>query len=131
MPRPKKKLVITPEQYVGDLAALGHSKAEIARLLDIDPHTLDSRFSKEYAKGREVGKQKLRSKLVSLALGGNVTCLIFACKNLCGMSDKVSQEISTPDGQPFVIDDARTKLHGLLSGIASRQPAAGDSGSAQ
>ncbi len=64
MARPKKEIPpVSPEQMVFNLAILGHSKAEIARLLDIDPHTLESRFSTEYAKGKETGKQKLRAKL--------------------------------------------------------------------
>lgn len=131
MARPKKEIPpVSPEQMVFNLAILGHSKAEIARLLDIDPHTLESRFSTEYAKGKETGKQKLRAKLMSMALAGNVSCLIFALKNLAGFSDKVSTELSGPEGSPIQVDDARNKLAGLLSGIAAKQPAPSDPGAA-
>lgn len=124
MPRPKKQIKITPEQYIADLAALGHSKAEIARLLDISVDTLDRRYAAIYAKGREAGKSKIRRKLIDTALAGNVVALIFLAKAMLGLKETSAVELSGPEGSPLQITNARERLSSFLDGISARQPAA-------
>jgi len=36
---------------------------------------------------------KIKEKITTLALGGNVTLLIFAAKNLCGWADRIENKI--------------------------------------
>ena len=122
------------EQLVADLAGLGHSKNEVAILLGINPHLLDSRFLKEFTEGKERGKSKLRVKLVAMANAGNTQAMIFALKNLCGMSDRSALELTGANGGPIqhtdlsrFTDEQLTQFEALLA-IADTQPAASPGG---
>jgi hypothetical protein len=133
--RPPKKIEPDVATLVADLAGLGHSKNEIAILLGIAPNTLESRFCKEYEAGAAHGRKKLRTKLVALALGGNIQALIFSLKNLCGMSDKSALELTGANGGPIqhapdlsrLSDEQLTQFEALLA-IAASQPAASPGG---
>ena len=126
MARPKKKIEISPEQYVSDLASLQCSKVEVAARLNISVDSLDRRYAAEYEKGRQLGRSKLREKLYQTALSGNVAVMIFMAKSVLGLRETQSLELSGPAGSPISINDARQHLASLLDGIAARQPAGGD-----
>ena len=120
--RPPKKIQPDVATLVADLAGLGHSQREVGILLGVDQKTIESRFSAEFEKGKENGKTRLRVKLIAMALAGNITALSLALKNLCGFTDKSSVEMSTPPGNPFVVEDARSRIATLVAAQAARQP---------
>ena len=80
------------------MAAIGCTEVEIATVLGCHATTLCNRFSKEYHKGRENLKMRLRKKQTEVALGGNIVMLIFLGKQYLGQSDK--QEITGAGGGP-------------------------------
>jgi hypothetical protein len=115
-------------RLVEQLASIGCTVQEIAAACSCHVDTLRDRFSKEIEKGRENGKTRLRKKQIEIALGGNVTMLIFLGKNMLGQSDAMRTELSGPEGGPIRTDgsfrpstedeavirriaDARAKLH--------------------
>lgn len=79
MARPK--LVIDEEQ-VKKLAAINCSYAEMAAVLDCNESTLLRRYAEVIQKGRANGKMSLKRKQYELAMGGNVTMLIWLGKQL-------------------------------------------------
>lgn len=85
--RGDNRRVISPET-VTDLAATWADQKEIAQILDIPLGTLRYNFAKELEKGRAETKQALRRAQIKLALGGNVTMLIWLGKNILGQSDQ-------------------------------------------
>lgn len=129
--RPPKKIQPDIATLVADLAGLGHSQNEIAILLGIDPKTVEARFSKEYASGKEKGKSKLRVKMIAMAMAGNVPALLFALKTVVGLKEVSGMEVSGPNGSPVEVNDARTKLTSILAGINARGSTPGSTGSAQ
>jgi hypothetical protein len=82
------------------------TKRTCAELMGISEDTIEKRVRKEYdmtfTEYRETKlaptKIKLVQKAIDMALGGNVTMLIFTLKNLCGWTDKVEQTVGAPDG---------------------------------
>ena len=131
MARPKREVIVTTEQYISDLAEKQCSKVEIASRLGISVDTLDRRYAEHYDKGRQLGRSKLREKIYSSALSGNVTLLIFCAKNWLGMSDKQSLELSGPEGGPIATQDlsklTTDELHALRAMAAKLAPeSAGD-----
>jgi hypothetical protein len=85
------------------------TKRQCAYLLGVSEKTIDRRVNQEkdmtfteYAEAKFTGiKLKLVQKIVSKALDGDNTCLIFSLKNLCGWADKVESE-STEAVEVFV-----------------------------
>lgn len=98
MARPK--VDIDPDQVVR-MAAMGCKASEIAAVFDVSHKTISKRFSKEMAKGQEMGRSKLRRLMWQSAEKGNVVMLIWLSKNLLGYADK--QEISTPEDAPKLV----------------------------
>jgi hypothetical protein len=132
MARPRKQIVVSPEQYISDLAEKQCSKVEISARLGISVDTLDRHYAEIYTKGRQTGKAKLREKIYDVALAGNTVMLIFLAKAMLGLKETSAMELSGPDQGPLQVDDAsRAKLAGLLAGIAARQPAEADPGPVQ
>lgn len=131
MPRPKKEVIVTPEQFVAAMAEKQCPKVEIASRLGISIDTFDRRYAELYATSKEGGKSKLREKLWAMAMAGDNRVIIFLAKNLLGMSDKVSTELSGPNGNPVQIDDARAKLASAIAGISARTAASSDPEPAQ
>lgn len=83
-----KKLSIDPEQ-VQKLAARMWKNTEIAAFFNCDEGTIRKRFSEELAKGRELGKGKLRDAQLKAAFGGNATMLIWLGKQYLGQTDRL------------------------------------------
>jgi hypothetical protein len=89
------------ERQVQAMAQLGASNNEIAEFFGVRGCTIASRFSRNLQKGRAEMKLTLRQTLLKRAKeGGSDACLIFACKNILGMSDRIEQkqEVSGKNG---------------------------------
>ena len=89
--KPKRKLT-QPEKIsakeVKKLAGYGCTQTEIADFYGVDKSVINKHFSTEFTKGRESCKQRLRKKQIQMALGGNVSMLIWLGKQMLGQSDK-------------------------------------------
>lgn len=94
---------IVPPGEVFKLAAMGCKDTEIADWFGIDSNTLRYNFSVELTKGRESMKQSLRQAMLTQALGGNATLLIWLSKNFLGMSDNPS-DTSETQPLPWVVE---------------------------
>lgn len=78
------------------LVAHGATKRMCADILDCSEDTVERRvketFTQTFKEFREsrmsVTKVKLIQKAIDMAMGGNVTMLIFCLKNLCEWSDR-------------------------------------------
>ncbi len=92
MARPKKDI---DAEQVTRLAAINCSYQEMAAVLDCDPSTLTRRFAQLIEKGRATGRMSLKRKQWEMAMGGNITMLIWLGKQNLGQTDKVDQKIET------------------------------------
>lgn len=85
------------------------TQAEIAAELHVTVRTLqnaikrDAKVREAYENGRLRGKASLRRMLIKRANAGSDACLIFALKNICGMSDRVQSEVTGRDGGPLKV----------------------------
>ena len=84
--RAKKDISI--EKQVEKLASYGLTNKEIAEALGFDDSTLKRKFEKFLIKGKGNLKQRLKRKQISVALGGNVSMLIWLGKQYLGQADK-------------------------------------------
>lgn len=89
MARPPKPV---DENLLRKLAAIHCNQDEMASVLGISVDTLHRRFADQIKDARNEGKMSLRRKMWEMALGGNVTILIWLSKNELGMTDKVEQK---------------------------------------
>jgi len=89
MARPKADI---NAQQVFKLARLGATQPEMADFFGCDPSTISKRFSQEIAKGQAELKLKLRRLQFRAAESGNVSMLIWLCKNILGQSDKPKEQ---------------------------------------
>lgn len=89
MARPLKPV---DENLLRKLAAIHCNQEEMASVLGVSVDTLHRRFAEQIKDARNEGKMSLRRKMWELALGGNVTILIWLSKNELGMSDKIEQK---------------------------------------
>lgn len=97
MGRPLKQI---DEEQVFKLATMQCTNKEIAAFFDINIDTVTDRFSEIIAKGKEVGKAKLRRLQWQAAERGNVVMMIFLGKQLLAQSDKIehkTEDISKKD----------------------------------
>ena len=96
MARPK---VAIDETQVEAMASIGCTVEEIALVLGCSERTLQSRFCTPMKRGRARINRSLRRKQVDLALGGNVTMLIWLGKQMLGQREKtdaiVREEVVT------------------------------------
>jgi hypothetical protein len=97
---------------VEKLAGIGCPTSEIAAIVGCSVDTLDRNFAEVMNKGRENIKTRLRKKQIDTAMSGNVVMLIWLGKQMLGQSDKVSNELSGPNGgpiqsQPVALDPAQ------------------------
>lgn len=88
-----RKLKPIDENQVKSLAGINCSYAEMAAVLGCDEKTLSNRFSRAIKEGREVGKMSLKRKQYEVAMGGNVTMLIWLGKITVGQVEQVRQVI--------------------------------------
>lgn len=96
LPVGRDKKVVPPNE-VYKLAAIGCKDREIADWFGIAEDTLRYNFKDQLFLGRENLKHDLRRAQIKVALGGNVTMLIWLGKNLLGQSDNpVESEANQP-----------------------------------
>lgn len=86
---PNKKVI--PPDDVYKLAALGCSQKEIATWFGIPEETLKYNFYDYIQKAQEETKQRLRKAQLQVALGGNVTMLIWLGKQMLGQVENPAQ----------------------------------------
>lgn len=89
MARPLKPV---DENLLRKLAAIHCNQDEMASVLGVSVDTLHRRFAEQIKDARNEGKMSLRRKMWEMALGGNVTILIWLSKNELGMTDKIEQK---------------------------------------
>jgi len=98
MPRPKKEFNVETFEKLCAIQAL---ETEIANWFDMSHDTINRRchevygdsFANTYKKYSENGKISLRRKQVQVALGGNVTMLIWLGKQILNQTDKAEQKV--------------------------------------
>lgn len=120
--RPKIKI---DEDKLVELSEAGCSIEESAAVLDVSKSTLIRHIRKgkgaaDWARGSGRGKAKLRSAMLSSALLGNATMMIWLSKVWLGLKEpgrlvqirppdpaKAPEEATTIDGEHSIIDPAR------------------------
>lgn len=93
MARPKKQI---NEEQLLKLAAINCSHAEMASVLDCSADTLERRYAAIIKKGRDQGKMSLKRKQYEIAMGGNVTMLIWLGKIMLGQVERVEEQNDKP-----------------------------------
>jgi len=87
--RVKKEIPI--EKQVEKLASYGLTNKEISEALGYDDSTLKRKFENFLTKGKANLKQRLKRKQIDVALGGNVSMLIWLGKQYLGQADKLDE----------------------------------------
>lgn len=89
MARPRKMI---DENLLRKLAVIHCNQEEMASVLGVSVDTLQRRYAAQIKDGRSEGKMSLRRKMWEMALGGNVSLLIWLSKNELGMSDRIEEK---------------------------------------
>ena len=92
--RPRKEL---DPKKVRQLASYGLSAEEAGAVLDVSPDTISRRFAADFQSGCAHRDGKLKAELIRRALKGSDTLLVFACKALCGLSDRPEADRANGD----------------------------------
>jgi DNA-binding CsgD family transcriptional regulator len=87
------------KKKVAKLASFGLTNKEIADALEYNEDTLKRNFEIFLTKGRANLKQRLKSKQIQVAMGGNVSMLIWLGKQYLDQSEKV---VETGDYQILI-----------------------------
>lgn len=85
----KKEIPI--EKQVEKLASYGLTNKEISEALGYDDTTLKRKFENFLTKGKANLRQRLKRKQIDVALGGNVSMLIWLGKQYLGQADKLDE----------------------------------------
>jgi hypothetical protein len=93
---------------VENYAALGGTDLEIAEMVGCSPQTLKRRYGEKLKAGRARRRLRLRQKQTEVALGGNVTMLIWLGKQELGQVDR--QELTGKGGQQLVQPNINVRL---------------------
>ncbi len=81
----------------------------------------DDRLEAAYQKGRAELHNKLVSKLVEQAIGGNTACLIFACKCLLGLTEQGPDDVGPTVAVSINLPSAMTpKQYSSLVTVAAK-----------
>jgi hypothetical protein len=83
----KKENINIDEKKVRKLASINCSYKEMAAVLDCNESTLTRNFAQVIEKGRDEGKMSLKRKQWEVAMGGNVSMLIWLGKQILGQRD--------------------------------------------
>jgi len=95
----KKEEIKRNSKKVEKLASFGLTNKEIAEALVYDENTLKRNFEIFLIKGRANLKQRLKTKQIQVAMGGNVSMLIWLGKQYLDQSEKV---VETGDYQIMI-----------------------------
>jgi len=98
--RPRALVRLTADQ-IEELAAIGCTDDEIARVAGVSEATLCRHFDAHLKKGRADLKIRLRRRQIQRAEEGSDTMLIWLGKVYLGQRDRT--EISGPDGGPIPV----------------------------
>ena len=101
MSKPGPKIPEIDPHEVYKLAQIGCKTTEIAAFFKVSTDTIDRRFAEELAKGRSELQMSLRRKQIQVALGGNVSMLIWLGKQMLEQKDK--HEMSSDEEKGFVM----------------------------
>jgi hypothetical protein len=82
--RPKKEL---DARMIRELAGLGVSNEQIARILKCSRSTLETNYQADIKSGRDDGEMNLRRRMLRAAMDGSIPMMIWLSKNLLGMRD--------------------------------------------
>jgi DNA-binding CsgD family transcriptional regulator len=85
------KKEVSVEKQVEKLASFGLTNKEIAEALGYDDTTLKRKFENFLIKGKANLKQRLKRKQIQVALGGNVSMLIWLGKQYLDQKDKMEE----------------------------------------
>ena len=85
------KKEVSIEKQVEKLASFGLTNKEIAEALGYDDTTLKRKFENFLIKGKANLKQRLKRKQIQVALGGNVSMLIWLGKQYLDQKDKMEE----------------------------------------
>ena len=108
------------EKMLEALAERALTQEECAAVLGISVDTLQRRYRHVYETGFTKAKASLRRKQFEMAIGGNVTMLVWLGKNLLGQADKT--ELTGKDGSPLVPGVDREEIIGKLLGSGPTPP---------
>jgi hypothetical protein len=97
------------EQDVYDLSTIHCTLQEMADIFGCDPTTVLDRFPKAIKEGRAKGKKSLRRKQMEIALGGNVTMLMFLGNHMLDQRDHAKEK------------EVRTAADEILSFLRGRE----------
>jgi len=86
-PLQQKKYKTIDRDLVYKLACIQCTTQEIAEVCGVTVETLNRRFSKIIAKGKEEGKKSLRRAMWEKAMNGDTRVQIFLSKQYLGMKD--------------------------------------------
>jgi hypothetical protein len=92
----RKPVTLDPDQ-VTKLSMLGATTGEIAAFFSCSAKTIDNKYSKYVAKGRELRKLRLREMQWEAAKRGNVVMLIWLGKQDLGQRDVAPRQYD-PEG---------------------------------
>jgi hypothetical protein len=98
----RKPVDVNPTQ-ISKLASFGCTVAEISAFFNISPSTVNHKFASFIAKGKEIGKMRLRQLQWKSAKAGNVQMQIWLGKNLLGQTDRNIFE--PPKGKLLIFED--------------------------
>jgi len=87
----RAKKDVTIEKQIEKMASFGLTNKEIAEALGYDENTLKRNFEIFLTKGKANLKQRLKRKQIQVALGGNVSMLIWLGKQYLGQTEKVEE----------------------------------------
>ena len=103
-------------ELVEKLASIQCTTHEIAAILNCNHDTLYTErnsklFTEAYSKGKLVGKVNVRQKLAERMAKGSDSCIIFSCKAILGMSDRVTPayENSSLEGLVKAIEEMKSE----------------------
>lgn len=85
MARPRKEINL---KQLEKLAEINCSYEEMSSILEVDERTLSRNYVQVIKKGRDKGKMSLKRKQWEVAMGGNVSMLIWLGKQILGQTDR-------------------------------------------
>lgn len=112
--KPGRPRIELDTALIEKLAAIQCSITEMAAILGCHADTLRDNYSTHIAKGREHGKMSLRRKQWDVAMGGNVTMLIWLGKQYLEQAERAPDVMTEADRPLYELSDAELaeKLRG-------------------
>ena len=103
MGRPAHKATEENKALVVKLARTGMRQEDIAKVLEIAPHTLRKHYHKEWKEGAVVANGEVIEKLFDMVKNGNTAATIFWAKARCGMHDKGGKRERKTSQAPTIV----------------------------